>query len=68
MINQVEKGDHILIIIGPEGGFSDQEIEFLSDHNCQSIRLGPRILRTETAPLYALSAISFYFEEWRCEV
>ncbi|WP_369813711.1 16S rRNA (uracil(1498)-N(3))-methyltransferase [Halolactibacillus sp. JCM 19043] len=27
------------------------------------MRLGPRILRTETAPLYLLSALSYYFEE-----
>lgn len=67
-IQQVNEGDHILIIVGPEGGFSDKEISFLIGQGCQSIRLGPRILRTETAPLYALSAISFYFEEWRCEV
>lgn len=54
-VQQVNEGDHVLVIIGPEGGFSDQEIEFLKEQGCQSIRLGPRILRTETAPLYALS-------------
>ncbi|SEP90323.1 16S rRNA (uracil(1498)-N(3))-methyltransferase [Piscibacillus halophilus] len=67
-IQQVKEGEHILLIVGPEGGFSDEEIHFLEELKCRSIRLGPRILRTETAPLYALSAMSFYFEEWRCEV
>ncbi|MET0959043.1 MAG: 16S rRNA (uracil(1498)-N(3))-methyltransferase, partial [Psychrobacillus psychrotolerans] len=32
------------------------------DNDFQTIALGPRILRTETAPLYALSAISYEFE------
>lgn len=53
-------GDHICIIFGPEGGFSEREIERLSHYN--SVHLGPRILRAETAPLYALSAISTIFE------
>ncbi|WP_271401570.1 RsmE family RNA methyltransferase [Salinicoccus roseus] len=53
-------GDRIAFIFGPEGGFSEAETEALSSHN--SIRLGPRILRAETAPLYALSAISATFE------
>ncbi|RPF55584.1 16S rRNA (uracil(1498)-N(3))-methyltransferase [Aquisalibacillus elongatus] len=65
-INQVHDGDHILLIVGPEGGFTESEIQFLEQNDARSIRLGSRILRTETAPLYALSALSFYFEEWRC--
>lgn len=47
-------------IFGPEGGFSDAEIESLHDAN--AVRLGPRILRAETAPLYFLSAISIKYE------
>ncbi len=37
------------IFIGPEGGFSPREIEFLSEKKAQKIMLGDRILRTETA-------------------
>lgn len=37
------------VIIGPEGGFSDKEIEQLIDHGAKIITLGKRILRTETA-------------------
>ncbi|MFC3418005.1 RsmE family RNA methyltransferase [Salinicoccus hispanicus] len=56
----VRHGSRIAFIFGPEGGFSEVETEQLSKHH--SIRLGPRILRAETAPLYALSAISYSFE------
>lgn len=52
----------ILIVFGPEGGLDRSEIKLLLDHDFQTISLGPRILRTETAPLYALSAISYEFE------
>ena len=37
------------ILIGPEGGFTDEEIQLASDNNFIPISLGPRILRTETA-------------------
>lgn len=47
-------------IFGPEGGFSSSELESLN--NAMTIRLGPRILRAETAPLYFLSAVSFKYE------
>ncbi len=43
------------LYIGPEGGFSDQEVDFLQQQSCHPISLGPRILRTETAALSALS-------------
>lgn len=52
----------ICIVFGPEGGLSRNEIQALMEHGFQSISLGPRILRAETAPLYVLSAISYEFE------
>ncbi|PYZ99210.1 16S rRNA (uracil(1498)-N(3))-methyltransferase [Alteribacter lacisalsi] len=61
-LNQASCGDRVLIIAGPEGGFSDREIELLTGAGAVSCALGPRILRAETAPLYALSAISYHFE------
>lgn len=63
IVKQFQEGDRILICIGPEGGFSTNEADILKDNNFQPVRLGPRILRTETAPLYALSSISYHFEE-----
>ena len=47
----------ISIIIGPEGGFEDGEVEFAKAAGAKIATLGPRILRTETAPLAALAAV-----------
>jgi|SRR5699024_595951 len=63
ILNQVNKGDQVLIAIGPEGGFSKAEASLLQEKNFKPVRLGPRILRTETASLYALASISYHFEE-----
>ncbi|MDD5383148.1 MAG: 16S rRNA (uracil(1498)-N(3))-methyltransferase [Candidatus Margulisbacteria bacterium] len=49
----------ILILIGPEGGFSHQEIDQAKAAGFQSVSLGKRILRTETAGLAALAAIIY---------
>jgi 16S rRNA (uracil1498-N3)-methyltransferase len=56
-------GKSIIVIIGPEGGFSPQEIKLLQNTKAKFVGLGPRILRTETAPLYVMSVISYQFEE-----
>ena len=50
------------VVVGCEGGFSMKEAEDARAAGLISVGLGPRILRCETAPTYALSAISFYFE------
>ena len=46
------------LLIGPEGGLSQSEIELAKQHGFQGIKLGPRILRTETATAAALSVIN----------
>ncbi len=57
-LKQLDKptGD-IAVLIGPEGGLSDQEIEATTQHGFTGISLGPRILRTETAGLVVLSTL-----------
>lgn len=50
-----EPQDHIMILVGPEGGFSGAELSKAHDFGYQPINLGPRILRTETAALAAIS-------------
>jgi 16S rRNA (uracil1498-N3)-methyltransferase len=47
----------VRLLVGPEGGLSRAEIERLSDNGWTGIRLGPRILRTETAGIAALAVI-----------
>jgi len=46
-----------LFITGPEGGFSDEEVELAKQKNVKIVSLGKRILRAETAPLFMLSRI-----------
>ncbi|EOH92848.1 RsmE family RNA methyltransferase [Enterococcus haemoperoxidus ATCC BAA-382] len=55
-------GESVLIIFGPEGGFSPAEVDLFQEYGGIICGLGPRILRAETAPLYVLSAISYQFE------
>ena len=50
----------IAIFTGPEGGFEEREVELLTKNGAETATLGKRILRAETAPLAALSAIMFH--------
>ena len=63
VLKQTNKGMRLLICIGPEGGFSEKEVGTLKENDFKAVRFGPRILRTETAALYALASISYHFEE-----
>lgn len=47
----------VRLVIGPEGGFSDAEIDATRAAGFQPVRLGPRVLRTETAALTAIAAL-----------
>jgi len=49
-------------LIGPEGGLSPEEVAFAKDHGVQSLSLGKRILRTETAAPFVLAILSAFFE------
>jgi 16S rRNA (uracil1498-N3)-methyltransferase len=65
LVNALRKatiGDSLLVAIGPEGGFSDNEARALKENGFSLCGLGPRILRTETAALYILAAVSYQFE------
>jgi 16S rRNA (uracil1498-N3)-methyltransferase len=52
----------IVIAIGPEGGWSPQELQAAGDAGWIAVGLGPRVLRTETAALVAISQILYEFE------
>lgn len=47
----------VALLVGPEGGLSDEEVAQAHRHQFKSVSLGPRILRAETAPLVALSIL-----------
>ncbi len=57
-ISQCPKGKSYTVVIGPEGGFSEAEISLLSEEGFIPVSLGSRILRAETAALYALSVLA----------
>jgi 16S rRNA (uracil1498-N3)-methyltransferase len=50
-----------ILAVGPEGGFSDNERELLQRMGFKTLRLGPRVLRTETAGLAAIAALQSHW-------
>lgn len=58
----VHRPSSILVLIGPEGGFSSQEIKLAKKAGFISVSLGKRILRSETAGMAILSAITYELE------
>ena len=67
-ITSINKGDttnRITLLIGPEGGLSESEVQQALNLDYKPVRLGPRILRTETAPLAAIAAIQTLWGDFR---
>lgn len=60
-----EKPTEVALLIGPEGGLSDQEIKHATSTGFQAVRLGPRILRTETAPIAALTSLQLLWGDFK---
>ena len=58
-----EENFNIAIVIGPEGGISEKEIELLAEKNAKFVSLGRRILRTETAGLVMAGNILYELEK-----
>lgn len=52
------KNNKIALLIGPEGGLTEAEVDLAKAQEFQAIALGPRVLRTETAPVVALTALN----------
>lgn len=59
VLNKLQKDQWLNIVVGCEGGFVDEEIQQLEKMGYQACSLGKRILRSETAPIFMMSAISF---------
>ena len=57
--------DSLTLLVGPEGGLSEAERDLAMRHNFTAGRMGPRVLRTETAPLAALAAIQTLWGDFR---
>lgn len=59
----IEKRQSVLIVVGPEGGFDPEEAALASDYGFKFVSLGRRILRAETAAIYASTIVGARSEE-----
>ena len=63
---EVLKGSRVgrlLVLIGPEGDFTKKEVALAASHGAVPVTLGPLVLRTETAVIYLMSALNFFYRE-----
>ncbi len=56
--------DSVCLLVGPEGGLSDNEIALALQHDFKALSLGPRVMRTETAPVAALAIMQFHWGDF----
>ena len=61
-LEAIKENESIAVLVGAEGGFSVKEVEDAKSWGYKSVSLGRRILRSETAVFYALTAIGFVLE------
>lgn len=54
----------VALLVGPEGGFSKQELNIAAKNAFNAVRLGPRVLRTETAPIAALTSLQLLWGDF----
>ncbi|ASP28102.1 16S rRNA (uracil1498-N3)-methyltransferase [Spiroplasma corruscae] len=62
ILNKNNLVNAINIVIGPEGGFTDNEVTFFVKQNFNSVSLGNNILRAETVPLFVLSCLIYEYD------
>ncbi|MBQ4115649.1 RsmE family RNA methyltransferase, partial [bacterium] len=60
--NPIKKGEKILTIIGPEGGFSHKEFDYFKSKSLPLISLGDLILKAETAVIMTLGSIVYEYQ------
>ena len=63
ILSQIRPDMTIGVFIGPEGGFSEEEVAFATAYGAKAITLGKRILRTETAGMALMSVIMYLMED-----
>lgn len=59
-----ESQQKVALLIGPEGGFSASELDMAAKKGFLAVSLGPRILRTETAPIAALTSLQLLWGDF----
>ena len=60
----VAQADSIILVVGPEGGLSETEVDMLAVAGAVAVRLGPTVLRTSTAAAGALGALGVLTSRW----
>ena len=63
-LSELSNPQSIALLVGPEGGFTDDEVELCIQQGFSGLTLGPRILRTETAALAALSLFQYLWGDF----
>lgn len=62
VLRNAKKHDKVLVIIGPEGGFEDNEIDFLKNNKFECVSISNLIFRAETAAINAISGVIYEYE------
>ena len=60
-VNDIKDNENVLVVIGPEGGFSEQEFSYFKENNFEMLTLGNLILKAETAVTVGLGNIIYEF-------
>lgn len=63
-LGSVPTAERILLVVGPEGGLSDEEVETLAAAGAHAVRLGAEVLRTSTAGVAAVAALLAHTPRW----
>ncbi len=58
LLAKISNAKQVVLFIGPEGGWDSREVETIVGHGGTCVGLGPRVLRTETAGLYAIASLT----------
>lgn len=63
VLMETPRTERVLVLVGPEGGFTDEEVVLATEAGCTPVSLGPRRLRAETAGIAAALAVQFALEQ-----
>ena len=62
LLQPTEDISSIAVLVGPEGGFEDEEVEYAVEYGCKPVTLGSNILRTETAAIAITAIINYVYQ------
>lgn len=65
VLGELEQPSSVALLIGPEGGLDEQEVEQAIEQGFHPWLLGPRVLRTETAPVAAAAVLNYLWGDFR---